>query len=127
MFRFQVPRGRDFWSWPPTIVILVLLVVALGLSTARVLRREWHLRKERLALEAKLASLRQERSSLEEQIRELESPQGIERLAKEKLGVKLEGEEVTIVVPEERSTSTGSKMVSFWEHVWRFILKLFPP
>lgn len=122
---FQLPRGREFWSWPPTIAVLLVMVVFLGASTARVLRRKLELRKEREALERKIQESRAERAALEERIRELRTPAGVERLAKEKLGLKLEGEEVVIVIPEEQATTVESTSERFWVRIWRFILQLF--
>ncbi len=122
MVWFHIPRGRDFWSWPPTIVALLVLLVFSGLSTSRVLRREWRLRTERKALEQEIRELRSERQAREARIQELMTPGGVERLAKETLGLKREGEEVAIVVPEEQATTTRAEPPGPWKRIWTYFL-----
>ena len=126
MFRFTIPRGRDFWIWPPTTAVLLVLVIFFVTGTARVLKREWLLRKERQALEQRIQELKAERVALEERIRELETPGGVERLAKEKLGLKLEGEEVVIVLPDSVATSAPAGPSTFWVRLTSFLQSLIP-
>lgn len=114
---FQIPRGKDLFTWLPAIAVLAVLAGFLGWSSLKVFERYRGLKTERIKLEEKMRSLEAERLVLEEQIRELESPQGIERLAKEKLGLKNPGEEVVIVVPEERPESSAEIRPGFWAEI----------
>jgi len=101
-----IPRGRDFWSWPPAIVALALITAALATSAARIVIRERAIARERQTVEERIQALEAEKQRLEEAIRALESPEAVERLAKEQLNLKKEGEEVVVVVPERSATAS---------------------
>ena len=102
----NIPRGRDFWGWPPVLLGLAVVAGLLTLSAIRIIAREREISRERAAIEAKLQALEAEKRRLEETIRELGSPEAVERIAKETLNLKKEGEEVVVVVPPESSTRT---------------------
>ncbi|OHA08715.1 MAG: hypothetical protein A3B37_02585 [Candidatus Sungbacteria bacterium RIFCSPLOWO2_01_FULL_59_16] len=105
----DIPRGRQLLVWPPTLVLLAVAVVFLGTSAARISIRAFGILREEHALAVKIRILESEKARLEETIRRLETPEAVERLAKEQLNLKRPGEEVVVVVPEERSTSTPAE------------------
>ncbi len=110
-----IPRGKDLWSWPPVVVILVFAVAGLGVSAVRVGRRAWDIRRERQAVAAKVRELEAEKARLEAAIEALGSAAAVERLAKEKFNLQKPGEEVVVVVPEGRfatGTTAGRKRLA---------------
>ncbi len=100
----KIPRGRAVWAWPPLVLFFVVAAGFLATSATRIVIRERAILRERRALEERVRALEEERSRLEAAIRELGSPQAVERAAKERLNLKQSGEEVVVVVPEERAT-----------------------
>lgn len=121
MFRFpKIPRGRDFWSWPPVILILAIIAGWLAVSSVRIGLRAWSIAGERRASEERIRQLEAEKAGLEESLRALGSAEAVERLAKEKLNLKQPGEEVVVVVrPGDAADSTSPGDQGFF-------LKLLP-
>ena len=112
LFR-NIPSGKDFWVWPPTVAALVAIAAALAVSAVRVVIRERAIAQERALLGAKIQELGDDKVLLEEAISALGSPEAVERLAKEQLNLKRPGEEVVVVVtPGAAATSTARR--SHW-------------
>lgn len=102
----RIPSGKDFFSWPPVIASLALAALLLISSTARIVARARELRLERRAVAERITALEADRKRLEESLGALESREAVERLAKEKLGLKNPGEEVVVVLAEPEASGT---------------------
>lgn len=76
------------------------------------------MRKEAKDREEKIIELNQKKAELEAYIAELQSREAIEREAKERLNLKLPGEEVVIVVPEKDSPEEAPKNI--WDKIKSF-------
>ena len=102
----RIPSGKDFFSWPPVIVALALAALLLLSSAARIVARSRELRQERRTTAERIRALEADRLRLEESLGALESREALERLAKEKLGLKNPGEEVVVVLAEPAASGT---------------------
>lgn len=78
------------------------------------------LRVEYIATRAKIETLRGERARLSARIAELETPEAVEREAKEKLNLKKKGERVVVVVPERPSLQATSSPATLWSKIRMF-------
>lgn len=83
----------------------------------------WRLRKELQSAEEKLAQLLQKNKELEGKLAELDTKEGVEREAKERLNLKNTGESVVVLVPEKDVLPEGkdSGFASFWGWLKKFI------
>lgn len=99
MSRFQIPRGKEFFSWPPAIALFAVAAFFLLSGAIRIAIRERQFTDERKKLEARLEALKAEKARLESEISRTQSPEAVERLAKERLNLKKPGEEVVVVQP----------------------------
>lgn len=98
------------------LINLGLLALALwvGYSAVGMARNTLTLKKEARANEEKIAELTQKKAVLEAFIAELNSKEAVEREAKRRLNLKLPGEEVVVVVPEEKKAETPAKDTAFY-------------
>ena len=82
-------------------IILIILIIWLVFYSGRELY--WYLKnkKELKKIQEQEKSLIKENDNLSETLKEVDSPEFIEREAKERLGLQKEGEKVIIVVPEK--------------------------
>lgn len=81
---------------------------------------ESRLSKETTVAENKIAALKEKNQALQAKIVELDTPQAVEREAKDHLNLKMSGEEVVVVVPEQ-----DQALPSAPHRFWDFIKKLF--
>lgn len=129
-FSRKIPQGKELMSWPPFVFLLVIAAGFLAVSAARIVVRERAIARERRALEVRARELEQERARLEAALRALGSPEAVERAAKERLNLKQSGEEVVVVVPEERPVAAGPPGRSWVENIlgpWLgALLRVFP-
>lgn len=125
MFRFKIKRGKELLVWPPAIAVLAAIAAILTFRSFDVFGRFGQLRSEREKIEERISFLEAERWVVAEQMLELASADGIERMAKEKLGLRNPGEEVAIVVAEEGTTTTPNANGGFWQRMRSFFRKLF--
>jgi len=105
-------QNKDFWSSPAAVIIFLTLTILLGSGAFRISSRYFEIRRERQALEKKISDLNAEKRRLEEASFFAESPETIERMAKEKLNLKNPKEEVVIVTPPESAAVSGSDNAS---------------
>lgn len=91
--------GRVLWVIVVTAVLFVIL--ALGVFPTRTLLDQRAIRAE---TEAELSSLDQEVSELSGRVERLQTPEEIERLAREQYFMVREGEEPYVIVSSETST-----------------------
>lgn len=83
-------------------LVFLGLVGLVGFGTYNMVSRALALRGESKEAEAKIQELLRKKAELEAYALELESRQAIEREAKDRLNLKLPGEEVVVVVPEKQ-------------------------
>lgn len=80
--------------------------------------------KEKRAREEEIERLLKKRQQLEEYLREFQEREAVIREAKERLNLKLPGEKVVVVVPDNNSTtSKPQEEITFWEKVKEFLFK----
>lgn len=101
--------------------LLMLLAVIVGFSTFNMLLRVTELYREKRTGEARENELSQKNSELEARLAEFGTAEAREREAKERLNLKLHGEEVVVVVPEEKRGTDVDKSRSFWAKVLKIL------
>lgn len=106
---FNIPRGKYLLAWPPVIAVFAVIAVLLSISAARIVLRYAEIRRERAALEKKVEELKAEKERLEASVRAAGDPEVIERMAKERLNLKKPEEQVAIIVPLPKATSSGGE------------------
>lgn len=129
----MLPRLRKFQKRnepPPTLFYALagLFVFAMLLFLAN---SNWKLYKKRTELEGQINALQNEVTSLEERNRELKSgivetqtPEYIERTARERLNLKKPGEKVVaVVIPESQKTASQEQKKRWWENWWEKLLE----
>lgn len=105
-------------------IVLVILVFIVGYSAFNVIKQALGFRQEAKNAEEKVRELTAKKEELEAYLAELETPEAIEREAKERLNLKKIGEEVVVVVPKEEKGPSPSNP-SFWERVKSFFAGIF--
>lgn len=108
------------------------LNILIAFGAIGVLIGAWKIARETRALEAELRAtqikrdaLRAEKSELSARLAELETPEAIERQAKEKLNLKKKGETVVVVVPERGGDYATSTSPTLWERMRAFFGGMF--
>lgn len=106
-------------------VFLLLLIVSLVRNAAKVMEAKERIRGQ----EKKVVKLKEENESLKEKLREVESPEFIEKGIREKLGLVKEGETL-VVLPEEEvlrkvAPQTAKEEDSLPVPNWKKWVKLF--
>jgi cell division protein FtsL len=111
-------------SLPLNILIAIGVVGALT-GLAGIAREAVALRAEYAAAQAKITALREERDHLSRRIAQMETPEAIEREAKEKLNLKNKGESVVVVVPGRAVAPAGSPSSAWWARIRDFFRGMF--
>jgi len=91
----------------PVIRLLFLGLVAMSLLLTIVPRARtvYDLNKQKISLEQQKEELVQQNGHLQETMNEVDSPENMEKIAREQLGLVKEGETVIIpILPDESST-----------------------
>lgn len=99
----------------------LILVSFLLWNAVRMGQEAFVLRKERMNLEGEVAALIQKKSMLEARFAELNTRQAVEREAKARLNLKLPGEEVVVVVPQEKKEQAAEVSKDLWSRVLQFL------
>ncbi|MDO8600510.1 MAG: septum formation initiator family protein [bacterium] len=107
---------KKFLRNPATLLIALLLFVWLGVQFWGVAKKAYVLREERKRLETELVLLQKRKAELEEGLARLQSEAFLEREAKRRLNLKNPGEQVVVIVPEEKKEATTTPQ-SFWSRV----------
>ena len=68
----------------------------------------------------KIEEVTRKKEELEHRIVELQTPEAVEREAKERLNLKKSGENVVVVVPEKKEVSPKSNLEYFWGKIKNF-------
>lgn len=104
-------------SWTVTI-LFALLGVWVAYGAYRMISQAVLLWGENRTTEQKITELKKKRDELASYIADLKSRSAVEREAKERLNLKLPGEEVVVVLPEKKESATSAP--SFFESVKNF-------
>ena len=75
------------------------------------------LRGESYEVQQQIEELKNRKEELEARIAELQNEETVRREAKERLNLKLPGENVVVVVPEKQEVPDTSSSGSFWRRV----------
>jgi cell division protein FtsB len=113
---------KKFLRNPVTLLAAFFLLGWFGVQLWGVAQKAYALYGERKRLEAELASLQQKKSQLEEGLSRFQSEAYLEREAKSRLNLKKPGEQIVIIVPEEKQREAVITPPSFWS---RFGTPLF--
>jgi len=109
------------------LITIILCIVAVGVSIGafRLVMHTLGLRGEYTVNQEKIAALTKQKQELEARLEELTVPAALEREAKARLNLKLPGEEVVVVVPEEKATTSLDISSGVWGRAILFFKKLF--
>jgi cell division protein FtsL len=100
-------RSRVAGPWIPLVVVVLAVAVVWSLYPA--LRLQYVESRRVAGLQAEYASLRARNDALRAQVADLKTPEGVERAARENLGLARDGENVYVVIPSDgASGSTDS-------------------
>lgn len=80
-----------------TAAALIASIVIAAWTVYPVLRLQYQQERERQTLEAELEGLKDRNAELRQQVEDLKTPEGVERLARETLGLARPGEAVYVV------------------------------
>ncbi len=105
--------------------VLLLVAVVLSLAAYRAVRQAVELGQEAEDGKKKINELAIKKQELETKIAELQTSEAQERLAKEKLNLKKNGEEVVVVVPDKNLSETKTTSNSWMIKVRDFLGSLF--
>lgn len=110
------------------MLVFMLVVLAMAVAGIFPFRQVMAQRRQVANTEAKLEMLVVENAELERRIQELNTPAGIERLAREELGLVREGEtgyrvEVSpgSISEEEAQPAVDADQRSFPQRIWDFV------
>jgi len=90
------------------VVVAVVGAVLIGLAFARVAVTAYDLQRQKQALEADMDLLRAENAALRARLAEIQTDQGIERLARSELGWTRPNETAVIIVGRTTPTATAA-------------------
>lgn len=94
---------RFGWLAPVSIAVLVIIAAWSFYPVARMQYRE---EREKQRLEAELSSLKERNSKLRAEVDRLKTPEGVEEVARESLGLVKEGENLYVVLDGEQTDAT---------------------
>ena len=110
-------------------MFLLFLAGGLLLGFINIIRQAIYFKDQSEVLNQRVAELTQKKQELEAHIAELGTAQVQEREAKGRLNVKKPGEEVVVVVPEQKKQEgTGAAVpvpASFWKRIEMFFDRVF--
>ncbi len=105
--------------------VLVLVIIFGGVQLYRLSRDAAAVHREYVRMSGSMEILAERNRELEAYLVELDTPEVVERLAKERLNLKKEGEEVVIVVPEkqEKKNQSAASDETWWLRVRNFFMR----
>jgi len=110
----------------PVLIGLFILLIILGRGVVGVLEKERLSREHVRDLEEKALALTIRSQELEDDIKNLDTEEGVIRELKEKFNVVEEGEHVVVVVEERRSSTSSQEEENSWlGGFWTNIKDLF--
>lgn len=105
----KLHSGRAAFGSPFVAVSAVVIALLLSWSAGRIVLRARAIHRERSAMAERIRELEAERERLYGAIATLDTPEAVERLAKERLNLKRPEEEVVVVTPEPASPPAGGR------------------
>ena len=96
------PQSRP-WIFP---LVFAILVVFAAWSFYPVARMQYGEQRHKARLEAELESLKERNSNLRSEVDRLKTPEGVEEVARESLGLVKAGENVYVVLDGDEAEST---------------------
>lgn len=111
-------------------LVLLLLAVLTAYGAFNLARYGWELKRESRDTQKKIEELARKNQGLEVVMTELETKEAAERRAKERLNLKLPGEKVVVLVPQDLSASQAddsaetSGFLKIWGQVKNFFSKI---
>ena len=123
--------GRSRSGLSPLLLVVALIAVVVVLAGIFPFRQIIAGNREVGTAEQKLEALREENAVLEARIAALQTPQEVERLAREQFGLVMPGEIGYVVVtppwesdlgnPPAADPAAGPEGRSWWQHLWDFL------
>lgn len=106
---------------------LLVFAFFLAYKTALIVGDGIRMHRDAEDTQKRIEELTRKRQELERYLAELETAQAIEREAKERLNVKRSGEEVVVVVPEQRKLEESEEAheITFLESLQHMIRRFF--
>jgi cell division protein FtsB len=86
--------------------VVVLLLAVAAWAYYPVARVQYHEERQKTLLEAELAGLQERNADLRARVDRLKTPEGVEEIARESLGMVKEGEHLYVVVDDESEEPT---------------------
>jgi len=99
------------------VIVSLLLVVSMSKSIYNLWKKKDIVRERR----AELENLKAENITLQQQLKEAQSPEFIEKQAREKLGLLKEGETI-VLMPNDKTQMTNGETrenLPIWKKWWR--------
>lgn len=99
-------------------IAMIVLAGLLGVGAYRTLAQAFAVQRQVGDEYKKIEELQKKKTELEAYIKELETKEAIEREGKARLNLKLPGEEVVVVVPQEKENKNEPAVPqTFWEWI----------
>src|SRR3989344_2854739 len=118
MRQFQDHRQwRRFLSSRPVQGLLILLLILVGESVARLYQRERVIAVDEQSLERELLTLKARRAELLAEVARLGTDRGVEEEIRERFGVVKAGEKVINLVRGGATATPTTTPVSWWQEI----------
>lgn len=122
------------WPWIKNSIIanlaLLLIAVLASYGAFNLAHYGWELKRESRDAQKKIKELTRKNQTSELLLAELDTKEAAERRAKERLNLKLPGEKVVVLVPQDLSASQvndsaeTSGFLKFWNQAKNFFNKI---
>ena len=126
MYHFKKKAEYKFWHSPIMLCIIFVIVIIFASNLVGLLEKEREISKRKeLALD-QIANLQKRQTTLESDIKRLETDEGVEDAIREKYQVVKAGEKVVTIVDEEEkdvSTDENNRSHGFWNFIKRIFSK----
>ena len=109
-----------------TIAFFVVLVIGfLVFSNFKISQRRAELNSRIESLKAEIKILEEKNQDLKQGINQSGSEEYLEKIARENLGLKKEGEDVVVIKGQEQATTSEAQPEEkgFWQKIWDSIIK----
>lgn len=103
-------------------LVFLLVVAGVGYGTFNITRHALSLSQESAKLREQAEELKRQKANLQARLRELETHEAVEREAKDRLNLKIPGEEVVVVVPEKKE-GVREEEHGIWQKIKAFLLQ----